>query len=382
MRPRRRIDVHALAGLLIVGACNAPNPRYEAWSLVDMRPADVTPRADSSLPDGSPPDAFVADAVVDSAAPPDAPSDVPPGPDAPVDIAQPDVTAMVDATPNRAPDAFAPPAACGSGTADVGTIMNADGVVVDTDGTMYVLTDDAAHSYVGRISPGGAPELRWLRVDNSPATWGLALDSARQRLYVLVVSGVGALVAFDDIRGIPRGRTVVTPISNGNDVLTASDGTVYYTQQGDRRVYRVSPDGGPPSQVTSTPLGNAALSQLPSALALEPTGNLLVGLERGGPIYRLVLVGGAESSRLPLPGWMGSVNGLTFDRRGQLYVSIYDDAAARPVVRLDQDGTATPITPAGRFSSITFGRGALDCRDLYVADPLGPMRRVRVADSL
>ena len=124
------------------------------------------------------------------------------------------------------------PAGCGTVTTNVSSVMNADGVVVDTDGTIYTLTDDATHSYVGRIPPGGTADPRWLRVDNSPTTWGLALDSANARIYVLVVDGTGALVRYNTSRPQPRRRDLLQPDHNGNDVVVGPEGDVYYTQQG------------------------------------------------------------------------------------------------------------------------------------------------------
>jgi sugar lactone lactonase YvrE len=275
-----------------------------------------------------------------------------------------------------------PSVGCGTAAANITGITNADGVVVDTDGTLYFLTDDATHSYVGRTQPGRAPEVKWLRVDNAPVTWGLALDSALQRIYVLVVSGQGALVAFDHITGTPVGRAVLTGLANPNDVVVAADGTVYYTHQGDRQVYGFSPTTGTATRVTDVPLGSAALKQAPAGLTVDADQNLIVGLEHGGPLYKISLSGGREQSRTVFGSWTGWANGLAFDRRGRLYVSIYDDQDPRAVVRLEPDGTTVTVTSGGRFSSIAFGRGSLDCRDLYVADPFGPMRRVRVDDAL
>jgi sugar lactone lactonase YvrE len=290
---------------------------------------------------------------------------------------------VAPAPPDTAPDVSAVPPGCGTTTANIAGIKNADGVVVDTDGTIYFLTDDPDNSYVGRILPGGKPDIQWLTVFQSPTTWGLALDSPGHRLYVLVVDGGGGLVVYNNIKsGSPVGSTIVNGITNGNDVAVASNGVVYYTQQSDRMIYSVSPSGGAPKLVTKQPLGVTSLKQAPAALAFTPDGKLLVGLEHGGSIYSITLTNGVESARDPLPFWTGWANGMTFDRRGQLYISMYDDVEPRSVVRLESDGRTTPILNGGRFSSIAFGRGPLDCRDLYVADPYGPMQVQRVPDSL
>jgi sugar lactone lactonase YvrE len=225
-------------------------------------------------------------------------------------------------------------------------------------------------------------DQNWRRLDNSPVTWGLALDRKNRRIYVLVVSGPGALVAFDDIDGAALGRQVVTGLDNPNDVVVASDGNVYFSSQGDRSVYRVAPTGVR-TLISTTPFGDAAMNQMPSALTIDPAGNLIVGLEPSGPLYRVALsASGQQVSRTAIPGWTGWANGLAYDRRGRLYVAMYDDVQPRTIVRLEAGGGTTTIAMNGRFSSIDFGRGPLDCRDLYVTDPYAAMRRVRVNDAL
>jgi sugar lactone lactonase YvrE len=356
---------------LLVGlaaACTGPNPAFVTGA--PEPPADAASGADGRVADGpTTTDAPAADA---------------PAADAPAADAPLTDTPLADAPPvaDAGPDAFVLPAGCGTGTADIGGVMNADGVVIDTDGSLFYLTDDTTHSYVGRIRPGQTAEPRWARIDDSPTTWGLALDSARKRIYVLVVDGPGALVAYDNIQGAPVGSRFLTGIDNGNDVVVGPDGDVYYGQQGNRHIYRVPPQGGTPEQVTMMPIGNNGLGQSPAALAFAADGGLLVGLEHGGSIYRLTLAGGREAGRNAVGSWTGWANGLTFDRRQRLYVAIYDDTAPRSVVRLEADGSATPVATGGRFSSLAFGRGALDCRDLYIAEPFAAMRRVRVSDSL
>ena len=39
-------------------------------------------------------------------------------------------------------------------------------------------------------------------------------------------------------------------------------------------------------------------------------------------------------------------------------------------------GQRVEVARDGRFASMAFGRGALDCNDLYVAVPSGAMRRL------
>jgi hypothetical protein len=387
-----------LAGCLVLVSCREPNPAFEVVVEDAGRADTAKPAPPDAKPvvDMAPPDPVGGTGGGGDPIPTDAPVEeipVPPQPDAPapvLDVAPVIDGAVIDATPvvdvtvplDLPPEVFTPPAGCGTREASVAGIKNADGVVVDTDGVVYFLTDDTNDSYVGRIPLGEVPDPKWLKVENSPTTWGLALDSARNRLYVLIVDGGGALIYYDDIKGAHIGHQLVLGIDNGNDVAVGPDGTVYYTQQGDRNIYSVSLTGGTPKLVTTKAIGTT--STRPAALAFTPGGDLLVGVENSGPIYTITLTaGGVEASRIPIGEWMGWANGLTYDHGGRLYVSIYHDTEPRSVVRLDPDGKTTfPISSGGRFSSIAFGRGPLDCRDLYIADPYGPMRRVRVNDSL
>jgi hypothetical protein len=341
-------------------ACTEPNPAYWMVSSPDAGEPEpppagqdaAAPAPDTRAPDRGPP------AAPDLAAPAD----------------------LVLAADLAAPDASVTPAGCGSGIVDVSGIMNVDGLVIDDDGTIYLLTDDANNSYVGRILPGQGFQQKWQPVMNAPVTWGLGLDRARHRIYVLVVATSGSLVAIDNITTTPTARTAATGLNNANDVVVAPDGTVYYSSQGDRHIYRVGPAGGAPVKVSTSTLGSTAQEQLPSALALAGNGDLIVGLDHGGPLYRLGLVNGLEQSRTTVGTWSGWANGLAFDLRGRLYVGIYDDTQPRTVVRLEPSGPPTVLLSGGRYSSIAFGRGALDCRDLYVTDPFGPMHRVHVDD--
>jgi hypothetical protein len=383
-----------LMAVSLTVACTARNPRFKVTldgglpdtsppasdgQVVDMAPPDPPPPDMEVDPPPPQPDGQIADPVGDTGRPDLAPPDAPG-----VDLAVADIRPIDLAPIDTGPDVFTPPSGCGTSTADITGIKDADGVVVDTDGTVYFLTDDAQHSYVGRILPGPnqKPDITWLRITNSPTTWGLALDSIKQRVYVIVVDAPGAIVYFDDIKGAPIGGQLVTGVDDGNDVTVAADGTVFYTQQTDRHIYSVPRAGGTPKRVTTTALGTTTTS--PAGLLAAPDGGLLVGLENAGPIYKITLnATGGEATRNPIGAWMGWANGLTYDHGGRLYISIYHDTDPRSVVRLEADGkTTTTITTGGRFSSIAFGRGPLDCRDIYIADPFGPMRRVRVNDSL
>jgi hypothetical protein len=379
------------ACLFLAGACTGPNPAYVSGSdamsgevgTADAQieragePADTAQSADVLVEapsfdqpdsDSAQPDAPVSD-LIDLG-----PTDARPG--EPVDTVQ----AIEAAAPGEVlPDAVTLPSDCGTEVANITGIVQAVGVAVDADGTLYFLNHDTLNSYIGRVLRNTKPELDWLAMTNSPTPRALALDSANQKLYALLIDGAGGLVKFQNIKIAPQGSEPVKTV-RGNGVTVGPDGTVYYTQPSDRLVYALSATGSP-KPVSADPFGSSTLGQAPSALAFGPSGHLLVGLERGGPIHELTVVGGQEIARAPFGKWTGWANGLTFDRRGRLYIATANENATPSVVRLEPDGQTTTISSGTRFSGLAFGRGPLDCRDLYLAAPSGPLVRIRVDDS-
>jgi len=147
------------------------------------------------------------------------------------------------------------------------------------------------------------------------------------------------------------------------------DGKVYVSDQGDGQIYSFTP-AGQRTKVTRTPLGVRADYTGPAGLAFASDGALVVGIKGDLPLIRLTMVGGIEMVRASFGMVNEWVNGLAYDERGGLYVALFNLTEARDVVRLDSD-SAPPVSvvKAGHFSTIAFGRGELDCHDLYVTDP-------------
>jgi hypothetical protein len=293
-----------LGFLLLAVGCTGPNPAYlgaEAHRPVDGGTADGALDRSAAGADTAAP----ADAVIEApdseepeaaSSPPDVspPDAIDQAPGQPVDAAQPPEVAV---PADVGPELPTVPLDCAGGVANITGIAKADGVVVDADGTLYVLTQNGTHSHLGRVLPNGKPEPEWLEITYSPTPRGLALDSANQRLYALVIDGAGGLVMYENIKTTPIGSEPVKSVGRASDVTIGADRTVYYAQQSDRQVYRLSVTGGPPKLVTTAPLGDSILGQAPAGLAVAPNGNLLVGLERGGPIYELTLAGGLGFAR-------------------------------------------------------------------------------------
>ena len=77
--------------------------------------------------------------------------------------------------------------------------------------------------------------------------------------------------------------------------------------------------------------------------------------------------------------YLGWGNGLAFDERGRLYLSTTVSAMAPAesrVVRIASDDSGAIRIVGGRnFGGMAFGRGALNCSDLYIASSTGPLLR-------
>jgi sugar lactone lactonase YvrE len=353
----------ALAGSVLAAGCTGPNPAFRRRGVVD---------AAAERPG---PDAGDGDVAVDAIQPdvPDVP-DVPDGnggPDVPDGNGGPDVSDVPDG--NGGPDTMA---ACGVAEPDISAIEGSDGLAVAPDGTLFFSSDDRTDGFVGRMLPGQAPRPDWLRLAGAPITTGLAFDAARKRLYVASVTQA-AILSFDLNGASPVRTTLIGGLTDLNDLALDGAGNVYFTLQSDGHVHRASP-AGVAQQVTSTRLGDPDMQQFPAALAFGPDGALFVGLKNGGPITRLTLVSGVEDARATFGSFRGWANGLAFDSSGRLYVGVWSNTADTRLVRVAADGSnPIDLLTDGRYSGVAFGRGFLDCRDLYVAQPYGPLRRLR-----
>ena len=321
---------------------------------------EVTPPA---LADAGPPDALTPDLAAADLTAPDlaAPEVAPPTPDAAMEV-----QIQVD------------PSACGTLRPDMSQVVGADGLVIDRAGTIYYSRSAATETgegYVGRMRAGAPLEPTWLTIPAGSRLWGLALDESRGRLYVLaalsktihyVETGLPAAAA-------PVLKTLATALESPNDIAVGADGHVYYSAEADRNVYRLSPAGV--KSVVTTSVTHARLA--PAGLTFAVDGTLLVGSAGTGPILRLTLAGGKEQARRTHGHLFTWGNGLVFDRRGRLYVVTYSPTRqARVVMIVEDESTAIEVANGMGFGSLAFGRGPLDCRDLYIAVPSGQLLRL------
>jgi sugar lactone lactonase YvrE len=316
----------ALAGAVL--ACTAPNPAYHA---------DRT----------SGPDAGEEEV--------DAGPDIGPALRVPGDAAAPDVGTSS--------------AVCGTARPPLDQLVAVDSLAIDGSGNIYFSNDDGTNAWVGKLAPDGTLEKHWLTIPVGPPTRGMAIDDARGVIYFTTGAGAPELEAAD-LGDAPVARMVYRGFTDPNDVAMGFDGDVYVSDQGDGQIYGITPATKKRTKITTMPIGIASMGSGPAGLAFDPDHTLVVGYKGSGQLIRIRMDKGVESGRStfgPLNDW---VNALAYDDRGRLYLALFDLNAFRDVVRLDGDNASpVPIASGGHFSAMAFGRGALDCTDLYVADP-------------
>jgi len=191
-----------------------------------------------------------------------------------------------------------------------------------------------------------------------------------------VVAESGQAISFVELGAMdpPSLQVLVAGLMVPNEAVVGPDGAVYFSDSGDGHIHRVSPDG-----ITSIVTASAILGPSgPAGLAFGNHGELYVGVSPDGPIYRINLVNGVETSRARFGDVVAWGNGLVVDSAGSLYVSTYSSLGQARVWRVPANGLgATVVLTGASFGSMAFGRGALDCLDLYVAVLAGPLQRLR-----
>jgi glucose/arabinose dehydrogenase len=248
----------------------------------------------------------------------------------------------------------APAPKCGTARPKLDEIKTAEGLVIAPDGTIYFTQPfgAAASNFLGRYKPPyDKVETQW--VDVGPKALGIALDPRKQVIYVGSRGRQKLLEVVLYEKPVVRELADVEATING--VTLAPDASVYYTDQSGGHVYRVLGDGTK-TQVTGAPIEDL------NGLAFGPDGHLYVLTYAKAKVTRLQIKDGKETGRSAFAEITGGKNadGITFDAKGQMYVT------AGALFRVSADGKVARLGDA-YGANADFGTGALSCSDLYTA---------------
>ena len=254
---------------------------------------------------------------------------------------------------------------CGEMTTPVVSTGAAEGVVITPDGTLYY-SQSFNGSNIGRYRPGMAAEPSF--VPNVGAqVLGLTYDPKRKLLYAGRRSNPPAVLKIN-VAVTPPTVSVLAPAETGiNGVTLGEDDAVYYSDQNDRRIFRVTPEGMK-QQVNTTPLPGQ-----PNGLAFGADKALYVVYWSGSmQVTKLTLTDGVETGRAVFIQSIGAGNadGAAFDEMGRLYVT-----ANGMLRRIAADGSSVDMMMASNGANIDFGAGSLKCTDVYVGSNDKGIRR-------
>jgi sugar lactone lactonase YvrE len=280
-----------------------------------------------------------------------------------------------DADPG-APDAAPGPdaaGACGTAVPPLADLGGTEGIAIAADGTIYY---SQSGGRVGRWQPGEASGTDgWVSLAGATTVWGMAITDDGT-LYVATPGAGGTIWEIDTTAASPAGTALYPAAGGANGLTLGPDGAIYYgafSGAGAGHVYRVTPAGAR-SQVTAM-----TISQ-PNGVLFDADGTLLVASYATGVIHRLTLDASMEETDradvldISTGGEGGSPDGLARDALGRFYVT---DNADGEVLRYSP-GSPTPdllLDNVGAAANMAFGKGALDCEDLYVTSS-GALRRI------
>ncbi len=205
------------------------------------------------------------------------------------------------------------------GQATQAQLQGPSGVAVTSDGTLYIA--DTKNHRIRKVAPDGT---------------------------ISTIAGVGTAGFSGD-----GGPALAAQLNLPAQIQVAAGGTIYFSDYGNRRLRQISKDGtivtlagsgtrstvGPPPQSVGDggPAITATLS-IPSGLAFDPAGNLLVS-ELGGSRVRRIAPDGTITTVANLPNPFG----LTPDAVGALYLASGDSR----VRRVDPAGTISIVAGTG-----------------------------------
>ncbi|MEM7245285.1 MAG: SMP-30/gluconolactonase/LRE family protein [Acidobacteriota bacterium] len=247
-----------------------------------------------------------------------------------------------------------PMVSCGDEVVPVADITGTEGLAIGADGTVYY----SQRGFVGRRPPGGTAEDRWVRLASAGTVWGMAVRESDRTLFVAAPDDN---VYSIDLDAMTPTATVLYPSPGGsNGLIVGPDEAIYYSDFGGGRVYRVD-DAGSRTEVTTSGVPGA------NGLLFDDDGTLIVLSYFTGNIWRLTLDATmTETDRVMLSGDGGNPDGIGKDEMGRYYVT---DNGAGILLRFD-DTWGMPeqlLFGVPAAANVAFGKGPLDCNDLYVA---------------
>lgn len=239
-----------------------------------------------------------------------------------------------------------------------------EGPCFDPDGNLYIV--DIPHGRIFRITPA----LEWHVVaeyDGEPN--GLAW---RPDGRILIADYKNGILSLDPVEGVVSpviARRHSERFKGPNDLIVASNGDVYFTDQGQTglhdptgRVYRLRPDGRLDCLLSNGPS--------PNGLVLSSDERVLfVAMTRDNSVWRLPLLADGSTSKVGRFASFYGVSGpdgLAIDRDGNLFVA-HASLGAVFVLSPHGEGIAKIVSCAGRtITNVTFGGAAH--RTLFVTD--------------
>jgi hypothetical protein len=264
---------------------------------------------------------------------------------------------------------------CGSMHADLSAINASPSVAIGSDGTLYFIREMGSQVWLGRAVPGKLAQTSWQSLPAGTQIRGLRVDSQRDLIYLANFSG-NAIFSIYMHDGSPS--ITVNNVSAPHGLAVAPDGYFYSTtSDGHIQRYLVDLSGVHRNTATAMPVFPAGQRGL--GLAFGPSGYLFVG-SSSGAIKRLEIAGDKLINPVDQTGVLGAVNDLAFDVDGRLYVASSVGTTPQALNQIAPGAlVALPVIgTAGRLSALAFGRGALDCHDLYAADLAGAAKRAVV----